>query len=78
MSIPFLYSLSIGTLPVLVQEQIYIQIEIDNGVYLKLATSVKEGHHIKWWTASREAYSIRAELTSGLSVGMSLCLYVCL
>ena len=47
-----------------------------------LATSIKEGHHNKWWTASREAYSKRAELTSGLSVGMSLCtylsIYVCL
>ena len=29
-------------------------------------------------TASREAHSKRAELTSGLSVGMSLCTYVCL
>ena len=39
--------------------------------------SVK-GHQNKWWTASREAYSKRAELTSGLSVRMSLCTYVCL
>ena len=37
-----------------------------------LATSVKEGHHNEWWTASREAHSKRAELTSGLSVGMSV------
>ena len=40
------------------------------------ATSVKEGHHNEWWTASREAHSKRAELTSGLSVSMSLCLFV--
>ena len=38
-----------------------------------LATSV---HYIRWWTASREAYSRRAELTPGLSVGMSLCAYL--
>ena len=30
----------------------------------------KEGHHNKWWTASREAHSKRAELTS-------VCLSVC-
>ena len=29
-----------------------------------------------WWTASREAHSKRAELTSGLSVGMSLSIYL--
>ena len=43
-----------------------------------LATSVKEGHHNKWWTASREAHSKRAVLTSGLSVGMFVPIYLCL
>ena len=38
----------------------------------------KEGHHNKWWTASREAHSKRVELTSGLSVGMSVPMFVCL
>ena len=41
---------------------------------IKLATSTKEGHHIKWWTASQEAHSKRAQLTPGLSVGV-LCLF---
>ena len=41
-------------------------------------TSVNKGHHNKWLTASREAHSKRAELTSGLSVGMYLCTYICL
>ena len=36
----------------------------------------KEGHHNEWWTASREAHSKRAELTSGLSVGMFVPIYV--
>ena len=38
----------------------------------------KEEHYSEWCTASREAYSKQAELTSGLSVGMSLPIYVCL
>ena len=37
---------------------------------LLLSYERKEGHHNEWWTASREAHSKWAELTSGLSVGM--------
>ena len=45
---------------------------------LSLSYKRKEGHHNEWWTASREAHSKRVELTSGLSVGMSvhLCLFL--
>ena len=38
----------------------------------------KKKRHNKWLTASREAHSRWAELTSGLSVGMYLCTYICL
>ena len=45
-------------------------------VALLVSYERKEEHHNEWWNASREAHSKRAELTSGLSVGMFLPMFV--
>ena len=41
------------------------------------ARSVKEGHHSKWWTALREAYSNGTQLTFGLSGYCYVPMFVC-